>query len=203
VRAAIARSPGDVTTLAWTGDPLCIREVVTRFAPTKRNRAMARWSDALCRTRNGDPFLPWRSRRCRDLSPAGQSACSAAHQAVVSGRSGPHVSTPPVPTGHRARAPAAHEPSEDHPAGSRCTGQPTRPRGRATAQLQAEYGRERVVDLAQFAYVEPSGRVTQTVRHDRGRLLGQHPRGVANDLDRPAGTISAAPSERSGRPAPC
>ena len=56
-RPAIPRSPDDVATLAWTGDPLCVKEVVSRSTPRTREPRRSAVCEALCRTRTGDPFL--------------------------------------------------------------------------------------------------------------------------------------------------
>ena len=37
--------------------------------------------------------------------------------------------------------------------------------------MRAEHDRERAVDLAQLVRIEPSGRVTETVGHDRGSVV--------------------------------
>ena len=59
------RSPDDVATLALDRRPL-VKEVVTRPLQEQEKRATARFSEALCRTRTGDPFLTLatRTNRC-------------------------------------------------------------------------------------------------------------------------------------------
>ena len=63
-------------TLASTGDPLYIKEVVIRAAPKTRKPRCSAVSEALCRTRTGDPFLTMAVRLCRGCPPDGQSRCT-------------------------------------------------------------------------------------------------------------------------------
>ena len=56
-RPSIPSSADRVPTLPWTGDPLCITEVVSRSAPRTRKPRRSAVCEALCRTRTGDPFL--------------------------------------------------------------------------------------------------------------------------------------------------
>src|SRR4051794_7596694 len=50
-------SPDDLATLAWLGDPLCTKEVVTGCTLRTREPCRSGVCEALCRTRTGDPFL--------------------------------------------------------------------------------------------------------------------------------------------------
>ena len=52
-------------TMCRAGDPLCIKEVVTRSTPRTREPRRSKVCEALCRTRTGDPFLTMAVRPCR------------------------------------------------------------------------------------------------------------------------------------------
>ena len=74
-----------------------------RAAPQTRKPRYSAVSEALCRTRTGDPFLTMAVPPSRESSPDGQIRCTAAHRVTGAGRSDWHLSTPPVPAGYPAR----------------------------------------------------------------------------------------------------
>ena len=101
-RPAMPRSADDVATLAWTGDLLPIKEVVTRSTPEQENRAAGRFVKPSAGLEPAASSLPWRSGHRGHSSPDGQNRCAAAHRVAGPGRTDRHVSTPPVPTGYPA-----------------------------------------------------------------------------------------------------
>jgi len=118
-RPAVPRSPDDVATLAWTGDLLCIKEVVTRFTPRTREPRRSRVCEALCRTRTGDPFLtmavpPSRRLLSRDTKPLHSGASHGPGRAQRPARfdtPGTHwVPGEPYPVGAARGARAACDP---------------------------------------------------------------------------------------------